>query len=81
MPEAVLDQKEWIRRALHDLSQPLTALECGLFLGTMSPDGVRAPSSEELLSTILEALGHCERLTTLVRALQQRLDAKETELR
>ena len=63
----------WMRKALHDLCQPLTALECGLFLGTMSPDGVRAPRAEELVETILQALEQCELLTGQVRAMQDRL--------
>jgi hypothetical protein len=63
----------WMPAALHDLCQPLTALECGLFVGTMSPDGVRGPRAEELLATILEALAQCERLTLSIRAMQARM--------
>jgi len=65
----------WMQKALHDLTQPLTALECGLFIGTMSPDGIRGPQAEELLHTILEALGQCERVTLQVRAMQDRMNA------
>jgi len=64
---------EWMRRALHDLAQPMTALECGLFIGTMSPDGVRAPSADELLATIHKALAECERMTGQLRAIQERI--------
>ena len=67
------EAKQWLRQAMHDISQPLTALECGLFIGTMSPDGVRAPTPEELLGTILEALAQCERVSTQLRAIQERL--------
>jgi hypothetical protein len=67
------EEKEWLRQALHDISQPMTALECGLFIGTMSPDGVRAPTAEELLETILGALAQCERVTTHLRAMQEKL--------
>jgi len=62
----------WIGEALHDLCQPLTALECGLYIGTISPDGVRAPTPEELLETIQEALRQCERLATGLRVIQDR---------
>ena len=66
---------EWVRRALHDLSQPMTALECGLFIGTMSPDGVRAPTARELLETILQALQQCERMSMQLRAMQERMNS------
>jgi hypothetical protein len=68
---------EQMREAMHDLSQPLTALECGLHIGTMSPDGVRPPNTEELLETILQALAQTERVTAQVRAMQGLLDECE----
>jgi len=64
---------DWMKKAIHDLSQPLTALECGLFLGTMSADGVGAPTAEEMMATILAALRQCERATAQVRAMQERM--------
>jgi hypothetical protein len=66
----------WIREALHDLCQPLTALECGLYIGTMSPDGVRAPRADELLATILEALAQAERLSAALRVIQDRMNSE-----
>ena len=66
---------EWIRHALHDLCQPLTALECGLFVGTMSPDGVSAPTAEELMVTIRHALEQCERVTDQLRVIQERINS------
>ncbi len=63
----------WIRQALHDLCQPLTALECVLYVGTMSPDGVRPPTAAELLATVQQALVQCERATAGVRGIQERL--------
>jgi hypothetical protein len=68
-----------MRRALHALSQPLTALECGLYIGTMSPDGVRAPTYEELLETIVQALEQTERVTGKVRTMQELLNEWEQE--
>lgn len=64
---------DWVRQAMHDLCQPLTALECGLYVGTMSADGIRAPTAEELLATILAALQQCERASMQVRAIQERM--------
>jgi hypothetical protein len=66
-------EQTWMLDALHDLCQPLTALECGLFLGTMSPDGVREPTAEELLATILEGLVQCERVSTQLRVVLERM--------
>ncbi len=77
MPDAAVEsgQTAWLRQALHDVCQPLTALECMLYVGTMSPDGIRAPTSEELLATVQEALAQCERATRGVRAIQDRLES------
>ena len=66
-------QLAWMRQAMHDLSQPLTALECGLFVGTMSVDGAIPPTAEELLATILAALEQCDKATKQVRAIQERM--------
>jgi len=66
----------WLRAALHDLCQPLTALECGLYIGTISPDGIRAPRAEELMATITAALAQCERMTLKVRAIQSRMNGE-----
>ena len=62
-----------MRRALHDLSQPLTALECRLYLGTMPAQPGREPQATELQDTIREALIECERLIASVRSMQDRL--------
>ncbi len=68
----------WIREALHDLCQPLTALECGLHIGMMSPDGIRTPTAEELMATIRQALGQSERLSMRLRAIQDRMNVHKT---
>ena len=79
MPDSYgdLTGNSWLRNALHDLCQPLTTLECALYIGTMSPDGVRGPTAEELLRTIHEGLVQCERMTAQVRTIQARLAAEE----
>jgi len=76
---ALDDPAVWLQGALHDLCQPLTALECGLFVGTMSPDGVRGPGADELMATILGALAQCERITSAVRAIQVRLQETDSQ--
>jgi phosphoglycerate-specific signal transduction histidine kinase len=53
-------------KGLHDLSQPLTALQCRLFLATMS----EAPSE-----TVNKSLEDCERLMEKVHHLQNRLQS------
>jgi hypothetical protein len=58
-------------QALHDLSQPLTAMECRLYLGMMSSGG--EPEAAELVETIRESLAECERLMVRVRSMQDRL--------
>ncbi len=68
-------QTDWIRRALHDLCQPLTALECRLYLGTMGEAG-REATADEMRQTIVEGLVECERLMAQVRVMQDRLHSR-----
>ncbi len=72
MPDtpAVTD-RQWMVQALHDLSQPLTAMECRLYLGIMSSDG--PGDAVELTATVRESLVECERLMARVRSMQERL--------
>ena len=58
---------EWMREALHDLCQPLTALECRLFLG------LREPDEESVREAMRDAMTQCERLIDGVRGMQVRL--------
>ncbi len=58
---------EWMRDALHDLCQPLTALECRLFLG------LREQDETEMRVAMKEAMVQCERLIDGVRGMQVRL--------
>jgi hypothetical protein len=67
----------WLGDALHDLCQPLTALECGLYLGTMSPERGRTPTADELMTTINHALTQCKRLTVGLRAIKDRMNREE----
>lgn len=64
---------EWISEALHDLCQPLTALQCRLVIGRMNCD--KGPEQEvtTLHSAVSESLIQCQRLMILVREMQIRL--------
>jgi signal transduction histidine kinase len=68
----VESRDSWLRRALHDLCQPLTALDCLLYIN-------REPVTGELLETTVlrnvmeEALVESTRMLTLVRQMQERL--------
>jgi hypothetical protein len=63
-----------MRRGLHDLSQPLTALECCLFLGLMELSQTAEQDQLRLLRTTTEdALVQCRRVMDCVLALQERL--------
>jgi hypothetical protein len=70
--EQVHEQRRWMREALHDLCQPLTALECCLYIGTMENQG-EPPTEADMRATIAAALTECERLMARVRAMQERL--------
>ena len=59
--------REWIKDALHDLCQPLTALECRLFLG------LGETGEAEMRAAMKEAMAQCERLIDGVRGMQVRL--------
>ena len=67
-----MSEQAWMRVALHDLCQPLTALECRLFIGTMGQHGW-PPTADEMRETIRESLVECERMILGVRAMQERL--------
>lgn len=58
---------QWVSDALHDLCQPLTALECRLVLG------LRDGSEDEMRVALKESMLQCERLIDGVRAMQVRL--------
>ena len=76
------EKADWIRVALHDLCQPLTALECRLYLGILEVEnaqegGIVSPENLRLRDTLGGALAECERMMALVRGMQERLNDKE----
>jgi len=59
-------QAEWLQTALHDFAQPLTALECGLFLSTLDAD----QDARALRQTVDAAMVQCQRMLVCFRELQ-----------
>lgn len=59
-----LRDKGELERGLHDMSQPLTALQCLLYLGASGPEGER-------LGALESGLALCDRLIEQVRAVQE----------
>ncbi len=68
---------EWVRRSLHDLCQPLTALQCRLSLGMMCVGEDDAAELAELRRMMHDSLTECERMMDLVRVMQLKLDEEE----
>lgn len=60
----------WMQGALHDLCQPLTALQCRLALATLVRKGGPEEELAELRETVVESLVECERLIGHVRRMQ-----------
>ena len=67
----------WMRTALHDLCQPLTALECQLYIALldMEAEGQRGAAQER--ATIEFGLHECNRMMTVIRAIQARMAGDE----
>lgn len=63
-----VEYEAWMQKRLHDLCQPLTALQCRLFLATMvkEPEG----ELEELREAVRESLVQCERMIGQIRVMQ-----------
>lgn len=66
---ATTPECDWLRTALHDMAQPLMALECGLFLSTLDPE----QDAAKLRQAIEEATGQCQRMLVCFRAMQSQL--------
>jgi hypothetical protein len=64
-----------MRKALHDLCQPLTTLEGLLYVQTLTrgSSGEPVASDAELWRSIDDALQECNRMFTIVRTMQDRL--------
>lgn len=70
--DAIPGDRKWMKDALHDLCQPLTALECRLYLGSIGYGG--GAEAEEMRTAMREGLLQCERMITQVRGMQDRLN-------
>jgi hypothetical protein len=67
----------WMRKALHDLCQPLTALECQLYLAMldMESEGQRGVAQQR--ATIEFGMHECSRMMAVIRTMQERMAADE----
>lgn len=65
--------QDWIQDALHDLSQPLTALQGRLFLAMLHTPGGEQERAE-LRRAVEDGLQQCERMIVHVRSMQRHLD-------
>ena len=63
-------EPKWMEDSLHDLCQPLTALQCRLFLATLATGQERGSEMEQ---AVADALRQCDRAITLVRGMQERV--------
>ncbi len=68
----------WLRQGLHDLCQPLTALECLLYVNRepMPGDSLEAGL---LRSVMAEGLIECGRMLVVVRELQDRMAERKQD--
>ena len=69
----------WMQEELHDLCQPLTALQCRLALATMTRKKDHESELKELRATVTESLVECERLIGHVRRMQHGIGDGEVE--
>lgn len=65
--------QDWIQNALHDLSQPLTALQGRLFLATLHSPGSEEECAE-MRHAVEDGLQQCERMMVIVRSMQRNMD-------
>ncbi len=64
---------EWLRDGLHELSQPLSALELLLYLGVQEDAGDGSGPEDRRAQYLREAQVQCARMLATVRAMQQRM--------
>lgn len=74
----VLDQmRDQMHEELHDLCQPLTALQCVLELGRMQRRE-SAPGEDALLECVNGALEETQRIFAVIERIRQRLLAEDS---
>lgn len=71
------EAEAWLGAALHDLCQPLTALQCRLALGSLATAGRVGDELTELREAVRDSLVQCERMLKQVRAMQVYLGDRE----
>ena len=68
MEQTRFEELVWeVSKGLHDLCQPLTALQCRLYLGSTEEE----PSA--MVGALEESLKECERVMDQVRQLQEKM--------
>ena len=77
MREAAGEAEVWLGSALHDLCQPLTALQCRLALGSLAAARGSGDELTELREAVGDSLVQCERMLKQVRAMQVYLGDRE----
>ncbi len=65
--------QDWMQDALHDLSQPLTALQCRLSLAMRHAPG-SIQERVEMRHAVEDGLQQCERMMVSMRTMQQYMD-------
>ena len=68
----------WLRQGLHDLCQPLTALDCLLYVNR-EPKAGESLEAGLLRNVMAEGLIECGRMLVLVRELQDRLTQRQQD--
>jgi hypothetical protein len=69
----------WMRGTLHDLCQPLMALECQLYLASLGVGDASEPGSSEPRAMFASGLDQCQRMIQLIRAAQMRMAKADQE--
>lgn len=63
----------WMRKTLHDLCQPLMALECQLYLASLEVENKMQRDVSAERETFESALHQCQRMIQLIRAAQMQM--------
>lgn len=70
---AVQPVPPWMRETLHDLCQPLMALECQLYLASLEVENETQRDLSAQRAMFESALHQCQRMIRLIRAAQMQM--------
>lgn len=71
------DLPKWVREAFHDLCQPLTALQCQLYLALLEVDDSPHQEAKVQREMFEAGLDECKRMIHLIRAAQSKMAAAD----